>query len=130
MGPLDPLWVGTITYERISASARKARAAAVLAGVNEDPQWVTVNTDSRLTAAGLRILCGRLGRRAGVAPCGPHEYRRTCALTLHRSGARLREIAGLLGHSDLPTLQKYLDLQADDFVDAHVRHGPVDHLEL
>ncbi len=27
------------------------------------------------------------------------------------SGARLTEIAALLGHSDLPTLQRHLDLQ-------------------
>jgi site-specific recombinase XerD len=49
---------------------------------------------------------------------------------MHRRGARLTEIAGILGHSDLPTLQRYLDLQAADFADAHSRYGPVDHLDL
>ena len=42
---------------------------------------------------------------------------------LHRSRARLTEIAGLLVHSDLATLHRYLDFQASDFADAHVRHG-------
>ena len=130
MGPKDPLWVGTSTFARITDPARRARAERLPAGVNDDPLRVTTYTGERLTASGLRILCSRLGRRAGVAPCGPHEFRRTCALSLHRSGARLTEIAGLLGHSDLATLQRYLDLQAADFADAHVRHGPVDHMEL
>lgn len=129
-GPGDALWVGTASFERISDPARRARAETLPAGVDDDPARVTTYTGDRLTASGLRILTTRLGRRAGVEPCGPHAFRRTCAVTMHRDGARLTEIAGLLGHSDLPTLQRYLDLQAADFADAHSRHGPVDRWEL
>lgn len=118
---------------RIGERSRKALATyfAERPGVGpREPLFVSFNTGARLTDDGLGLFCRRLGRRAGVLPCGPHEFRRTCALTLHRSGARLTEIAGLLGHSDLATLQRYLDLQAADFADAHERHGPVDHMEL
>ena len=49
--------------------------------------------------------------------------------TIHSStGARLTGIAALLGHEDLPALQRYLDLQAQDLEDAHRRHSPVDNL--
>lgn len=118
---------------RIGERSRRALAVylAERPGVGaQDPLWVSLNDAARLTASGLGKLCRRLGRAAGVSPCGPHEFRRTCAVTLHRSGARLTEIAGLLGHADLATLQRYLDLQAADFADAHERHGPVDHMEL
>ena len=43
-----------------------------------------------------------------------------------RGSRRLRACGTL----DLATLHRYLDFQASDFADAHVRHGPVDHLEL
>lgn len=36
----------------------------------------------------------------------------------------------VLGHADLPMLQKYLALQEQDATTAHRRHGPVDHLGL
>jgi site-specific recombinase XerD len=81
-------------------------------------------TAQRLRASGVSQLMDRLSRRAGV-PCSPHAFRRTCALELHRSGARLTEIASILGHSDLPTLQRYLDLQAADIASAHRQHSPV-----
>jgi site-specific recombinase XerD len=86
--------------------------------------------DGRLTVVGLQQALQRIGERAGVKNCHPHTFRRTCALLLHRNGARLTEIAALLGHSDLPTLQRYLDLQDQDAEDAHRRHGPVDTLGL
>jgi integrase/recombinase XerD len=84
--------------------------------------------DGRLTPVGLQQVLLRIGGRAGVKRCHPHTFRRTCALMLYRSGARLTEIAALLGHSDLPTPQEYLALQEQDATNAHRRHGPVDAL--
>jgi integrase/recombinase XerD len=118
---------------RIGERARRALAAYLAERPGVDPTvplWVSLTGAARLTTSGLGKFCRRLGESAGVSPCGPHEFRRTCALTLHRSGARLTEIAGLLGHADLATLQRYLDLQAADYADAHIRHGPVDHMDL
>jgi integrase/recombinase XerD len=92
--------------------------------------WNSQTTGERLTTPGLQLLLRRLGEKAGVAHCHPHTFRRECALMLHRSGARLTEIAALLGHSHLPTLQRYLPPQGLDAEDAHHRHGPVDGLGL
>jgi len=109
--PADaPLWV---TYDVIGSRCESAR-------------WFMDRRFSarRLTQQGLNMLVKRLGLRAGVK-VSPHAFRRTCALSMHRSGARLTEIAGLLGHSDLATLQRYLDLQTQDAVAAHRAHSPV-----
>lgn len=111
--PEAPLWV---TFDVVGVHCIGGRGG----------RWVMdrVLTDKRLTQQGLTQVVKRLGRRAGVV-VSPHAFRRTCALTMHRSGARLTEIAALLGHSDLATLQKYLDLQAQDAVTAHRAHSPV-----
>jgi site-specific recombinase XerD len=91
-----------------------------------DPLWL--NRDGlRLKAGGLREVMVRLGARADVK-CYPHKFRRTCAVTMYRSGARLTEIAQLLGHSNLQVLQRYLALHAGDAQAAHVAHGAVNNL--
>ena len=86
-------------------------------------------TNGRLTGVDLREVLVWIGQQAGVKNCHRHSFRRTFALLSHRSEARFMESAALLGHSDAPTLQPYLDLQDQDAEDAHRRHGPVDHLE-
>ncbi len=45
-----------------------------------------------LTTIGLRILCRRLGKRSGVGPLSPHDFRRSFATLAARHGASLRAI--------------------------------------
>lgn len=98
------------------------------------PLWISHpnashrTADGCLTDTGLRQLLERSGERAGVKHSHPHTFRRTCALMMHRSGARLTEIAQLLGHSDLQMLKRYLDLAGEDAANAHHKHWPVDAL--
>jgi hypothetical protein len=47
---------------------------------------------------------------------------------MHRSGARLTEIAQLMRHSDLQMLKRYLDLAGEDAANAHRWHGLMDAL--
>jgi integrase/recombinase XerD len=89
------------------------------------PLFVAVTDGARLTPNGLLLLLRRLGARAGVH-AHPHKFRRSCAVMLYRAGSQLTDIALLLGHTDLETLRLYLDLHAQDGLQAHERSGPVD----
>lgn len=89
-----------------------------------DPLWVSENDRQRLTSSGLGQLLRRIGLRANIPHCAPHAFRRTCALWCHRAGWRVTEIQKLLGHSDLTTLRRYLDLDDTDVQAAHQAHPP------
>lgn len=115
----------------IGARARKALIRYLLTRhkpLATDALWLSETGDG-LTVYGVQTWLVRLGRAADVQHCSAHSFRRACALMLHRNGARLTEIAALLGHSDLSTLRKYLALEDQDAEAAHRAHGPVDHLD-
>lgn len=115
---------------RVGNLARKALLKYFLGRARSQPHeplFVSETTGARLTGNGLLLLLRRIGARAGVH-AHPHKFRRTCAVTLHRAGVRLTDIALLLGHSDLETLRLYLDLHAQDGLAAHELAGPVDSL--
>lgn len=94
----------------------------------DSPLWPSSTSGERLTPHGLRLLLGRLGRRAGVKPCSPHTFRRTFALWSLRSGMNVYALQQLMGHSDLSILRKYLALVQEDLAEAHRRYGAVDHM--
>jgi integrase/recombinase XerC len=81
-----------------------------------------------LTTRGLQVMLHRLGRRAGVRPCGAHRFRRTFALWMLRDGCDLHSLRLLMGHSDLSILQRYLALAGEDIERAHKAHSPADTL--
>jgi len=93
-----------------------------------DPLWLSENTGESLTYCGLAQLCRRLGKRAGVAHCHPHTFRRTCALWCLRAGMSVYHLQALMGHSDLQTLRRYLALVESDAQEAHRRFGAVDNM--
>lgn len=107
LGPEEPLW----------ASHQQNKQCG-------QPE-VTFTAGARLTKNGLQTLLVRLAQRAGVEHAGPHAFRRTCAVTMYRAGMPVPSIAGLLGHDDLETLRRYLDLHAADYAAAHRQHSPV-----
>ena len=61
-----------------------------------------------LKPRGLQVMLRRLGRKAGVEPCGPHRFRRTFALWCLRDGMDLHSLRLLMGHSSLAILWRYL----------------------
>jgi site-specific recombinase XerD len=103
----------------------KSRAAMVkyLAALEDvqpgQPVW-------GLSARGLQVMLHRLGRKAGVRPCGAHRFRRTFALWMLRDGCDLHSLRLLMGHSDLTVLQRYLALAGEDMERAHKAHSPAD----
>lgn len=123
--------------DRVTALGDRSRrmlAASLELERPDAPLWCSHSNvshrtaDGRLTDTGLRQLLERIGKRAGVKHAHPHTFRRTCALMMHRSGARLTEIAQLLGHSDLQMLKRYLDLAGEDAANARRWHGLMDAL--
>jgi site-specific recombinase XerD len=98
-------------------------------------RWLAVRGDAvprdslwGLKPRGLQIMVRRLGRKAGVEPCGPHRFRRTFALWCLRDGMDLHSLRMLMGHSSLAVLWRYLALGGEDVERAHVAHSPVDKL--
>lgn len=81
-----------------------------------------------LTRDGVRKLVQRLGKNAGVNPCGPHRFRRTAATWMLRDGASVKDAAGLLGHSVDELLRSYIRADDESLRAAHAQHGPVDRM--
>lgn len=79
----------------------------------------------RLTPGGLRSLLLRIGKQAGVH-VSPHALRRTFATLALRAGMSPLHLQGLLGHTTLEMTRRYRQMVADDLVDAHRKHGPID----
>lgn len=59
----------------------------------------------------IRTLCRNAGKRAGVGhPVYPHLFRHACATHMLDAGADLRTIQVLLGHADIRTTARYLNV--------------------
>jgi integrase/recombinase XerD len=78
----------------------------------------------------LRLLIGRIGSRAGVRKCHPHQFRHTFAITYLRSGGDLFTLQAMLGHSTLEMVQHYSRLAQVDIEQAHRRASPADNWHL
>ena len=59
----------------------------------------------------IRTLCRNAGTRAGIGrPVFPHLFRHACATHMLDAGADLRTIQVLLGHADIRTTARYLNV--------------------
>ena len=70
-----------------------------------------------------RITTGLL-RAAGIEKGGPHVLRHTFAVHFLRSGGDLVTLQAVLGHRDLATTRRYLELAREDIVKTHRKHSP------
>ncbi len=62
-------------------------------------------------------------------PVGPHRFRHGCATALLESGADLRSIQVLLGHSSIQTTQIYTNVTTQNLVNTVDEHHPLSHLK-
>ena len=80
----------------------------------------------RFTISGMRSWVLRIGKRAGIK-LSPHALRRTFATLALKAGMNVFQLQGLLGHSSLEMTRRYVAMLDEDLVDAHKKHGPIDH---
>ncbi|HPL69826.1 MAG TPA: tyrosine-type recombinase/integrase [Brevefilum sp.] len=93
---------------------------------DSDPLFQT-NAGGRFTGSGLHSWMRRLSKRARIH-ITPHALRRTFATLSLRAGMNVFQLQGLLGHASLEMTRHYVTLIDKDLIDAHQKHGPVDHL--
>lgn len=67
-----------------------------------------------LTTAGLRSLFRHHRRSSRVAKANPHRFRHTFGAEMVRAGILLPALMKLMGHADINTTMRYVELSAED----------------
>ncbi len=66
-----------------------------------------------ISAVAVFHLVNKYGAQIGIPELAPHDLRRTYAQLGYESGVPITQVSVLLGHSNVATTQKYLDLSLD-----------------
>lgn len=86
-------------------------------------------TKERMHRESIKLLLGRLSKRAGVSNVHPHRFRHTMAVNFLRNGGNVLTLQALLGHTDLSMSRRYVALAQMDF-DAARKQSPADVWQL
>lgn len=66
-----------------------------------------------------------IGERAGVTDCHPHRFRRTGATYALRAGMPVEIVSMILGHEDLNTTKRYLDIDNANIKYDHKKYSRI-----
>ena len=69
---------------------------------------------TRMTLAGLRSLFRYHRKRTGIQIANPHRFRHTFASDMVRAGISLPSLKQLMGHSDIQTTLRYVQITPQD----------------
>lgn len=81
-------------------------------GRNPGPVWL--GQRGGLTVSAIHRVVARYGELARLGDLSAHQLRHTCAKRLVESGARLEEVAAILGHENLNTTRRYVEPGRED----------------
>lgn len=78
----------------------------------DDLPWLWIGLtrgipEGRLTAEGVRHICGRLARQVGIPHFTPHQLRHSTGTITYDETGDVLAAADLLGHADLSTIRNY-----------------------
>lgn len=91
-----------------------------------DSTWIWVNRNGhRVTGHDFRKALYRAGEKAGVKVY-PHKLRRTFATMMLQNGADLFTLQELMGHEDISTTRRYVEINEAQLQRVHSKAGPVD----
>jgi integrase len=76
---------------------------------------------TRMTLAGLRSLFRYHRQRTGIKLANPHRFRHTFASDLIRGGISLPALMQLMGHSDIQTTLRYVQITPQDVYQQYTR---------
>ena len=96
--------------EKYLTGYHPGKAGPFFPGQRGRNQFMTRGTADRV----LRTACDR----AKISGASTHSFRRTALTLMSRAGVPLRHIQEISGHSDLGTLQRYLEVGDDEKIAA------------
>ena len=76
----------------------------------DEPLFTWLNTPDSLTSRAIEKLLKGIGSTAKVENVHPHRFRRTFATDLWKAGIPAETIRILMGHSDIQTTLRYIDI--------------------
>ena len=78
----------------------------------------------------LRYFMKQLERRSSVHDVHAHKFRHTFAVNFLWNNGNVYALKEIMGHENLETTERYLDLVHSDFTDAHRIASPVTNMRL
>ena len=78
-----------------------------------------VRKPAPITSRAVETAIQKIGVQAGVANVHPHRFRRTFATNLWKSGIPAESIRIMMGHSNIATTLRYIDIEPGGVKQAH-----------